>query len=207
MQTSKRPDHHIEWAPLTPADAVELLAGATMPWWVAGGWAIDLYLGQSTRAHVDMDIAIPRSCQSAMASALSGWDIHVATDGALTPWTRGDWLEGGCRHQFWARPNPKSRWMLELLLEEGSKEYWQFRRQPDVRLPWEQFGRRSTDGIPFVAPEVVLLFKAKNTVPKDLNDFESVLPILDSGQRHWLIAALNLVHPGHEWCDRLSKRS
>jgi hypothetical protein len=32
-----------------------------------------------------MDIAIAHSSQREMASALDGWDIHVAADGALIP--------------------------------------------------------------------------------------------------------------------------
>jgi hypothetical protein len=73
-----------------------------MPWWVAGGWAIELFLGCVTRGHKDMDIAIARERQPEMARALQGWDIQIASAGKLTPWTAGDWLEGGKRHQFWS---------------------------------------------------------------------------------------------------------
>ena len=29
-------------------------------WWVAGGWALDLFLGRMTRPHHDVDVAILR---------------------------------------------------------------------------------------------------------------------------------------------------
>jgi hypothetical protein len=59
--------------------------------------------------------------------------------------------------------------------------------------------RRTAEGIPFVAPEIVLLFKAKAARPKDESDAAVVLPTLDAAQRAWLAAALDRVHPGHPW--------
>src|SRR5262249_46130893 len=117
MRMTEASGHLREWEPLLPAHAAKLLSGVEMSWWIAGGWAIDLFLGRTTRDHADMDIAIARSCQPEMAQAFNGWDIHVASNGILTSWTAGDWLEGGRRHQFWARPHPSARWTLELLLE------------------------------------------------------------------------------------------
>ena len=58
-------------------------------------------------------------------------------------------------------------------------------------------------GFPICAPEVVLLFKAKATRPKDEADFAGVLPMLGGGQRAWLGEALARVHPGHAWLELL----
>lgn len=201
---AEAPDHPVHWEPLTPARAAQLLDAAEMPWWIAGGWAIDLFLGRRSRDHTDMDIAIARSSQREMASALDGWDIHVAADGALTRWTVGDWLEGGSRHQFWARPDPTARWTLELLLEEGDREHWRYRRHPGVTLPWTRFGMRTAAGIPFTAPEVALLYKSRDPAFwKNSADFEAALPMLTGEQRQWLATALDLAHPGHCWRTRL----
>ena len=75
-----------------------------------------------------MDVSILRRDQPALAKRLEGWDIQVAAGGALTPWKVGDWLEGGERHQFWARPTPTSPWALEILLEDGDARRWVYRR-------------------------------------------------------------------------------
>jgi Aminoglycoside-2''-adenylyltransferase len=48
------------WGVLTPHDAADLLSAARLPWWIAGGWALDLFLGKGTRAHKDLDIGIFR---------------------------------------------------------------------------------------------------------------------------------------------------
>jgi len=45
-----------EWEPLRPDDAVELLRGLDVPWWIAGGWSLDLFLGYESRPHVDLDV-------------------------------------------------------------------------------------------------------------------------------------------------------
>jgi len=44
-----------------PHEALVLLSTLRAPWWVAGGWALDLYLGEITRAHKDLDIGIAAS--------------------------------------------------------------------------------------------------------------------------------------------------
>jgi hypothetical protein len=57
--------------------------------------------------------------------------------------------------------------------------------------------------VPFVAPEVALLFKAKLPRFKDQRDFDRVLPHLDRAARRWLGWAKEQAHPGHPWHTRL----
>lgn len=73
------------------------------PWAVAGGWALDLMLGQVTRPHADVDIAVFREDQQALRTALPGWRLEVATVGTLVPWGHGKWLELPV-HEVHARP-------------------------------------------------------------------------------------------------------
>ena len=61
------------------------------------------------------------------------------------------------------------------------------------------------DGIPYGRPEIVLLFKAKHAHrDRDQSDFEAVVPRLEPERRRWLAEALEQVHPGHPWLDRLT---
>ena len=53
---------------------------------IAGGWAIDLFLGRQTRPHHDLDIQILRRDQAALRGLLADWDLHLAGDGRLQPW-------------------------------------------------------------------------------------------------------------------------
>jgi hypothetical protein len=76
---------------------------------------------------------------------------------------------------------------------------WIYRRDPRIRRPYPGIIRHSADGIPYLAPEVVLLFKAGHPRGKDEADFRRVLPLLDRAQRRWLLDALTVTSPGHPW--------
>ncbi|HEY5107738.1 MAG TPA: hypothetical protein VII73_13375 [Caulobacteraceae bacterium] len=195
---------HGAWSPLSVEETARLMSELGAPWWIAGGWAIDLFLGRTTREHADIDVAILRRDQPALARLLGDWDVHVAADGVLTRWKAGDWLEGGARHQFFARPTPQSDWAVEILLEEARAGRWRYRRNRAVSLPLARFGRISGAGVPFVAPEVALLFKS-NRIDEDKNraDFEAALPAMDEAARAWLKAALRLADPENLWIGRL----
>jgi hypothetical protein len=92
------------WEPLAVRDLARLLAGASFPWWVAGGWAIDLFVGHQTRPHDDLDVLVLRRDQLAVQHALRGWDLHAADPpGTLRPWRPGETLGAGI-HDIWCRP-------------------------------------------------------------------------------------------------------
>jgi hypothetical protein len=193
------------WSPLALEEARRLMDRLGVSWWVAGGWAIDLFLGRVTRVHADLDIAMLRRDQEALAAlARDGWDLHVAADGVLTPWRVGDVLEGSARHQLWARPGREAPWALEILFEEAQGEDWLFRRNVRVRLPLARFGLLTVGGLPFVAPEIALLYKAKaSDEARNVADFSAARGALDAGARAWLRRALETAHPGHPWSGRL----
>jgi hypothetical protein len=71
------------------------------------------------------------------------------------------------------------------------------RRDPGLRRPYRDVVRHTDDGVPYLAPEIVLLFKAKARRPKDEADLASLIPVLDGAQRDWLARSLTVVHPGH----------
>ena len=187
---------------LSPQDAARLLHGVDAHWWVAGGWAIDLWLGEQTRHHVDLDIAVLRDQQQAFRERLAGWDLHLATSpGVLEPLPKEvEVLEP--LHAIWCRQTPESKWAFELLLNDSDGRDWLFRRDHAVRLPISRLGECAGD-VPFLRPEVVLLFKAKNVRAHDQLDFEHARERMDSHGKQWLRQALERVHPGHEWIHEL----
>jgi hypothetical protein len=68
------------------------------------------------------------------------------------------------------------------MLDEAEGTQWVSRRAPQIRLPIERVGRTATTGIPYLAPEVQLFYKAKATRDKDEVDFDAVLPLLSFSQ-------------------------
>ncbi len=191
------------WQPLTPREAAELLAGLRAPWWIAGGWAIDLFIGRETRPHADLDIALLRGTEPSLRQALPVWDIQIAHEGRFLPWDGGPIVAP--HHQLWARPDPGGSWGLEFLLEEHAEGRWLYRRHTRVSLPLARLGRTTEDGLPYLCPEVALLYKAgEHGAERTAADFATAAGALPREERRWLRDALALAHPGHAWIERLA---
>ncbi|HEX2021225.1 MAG TPA: amino acid transporter, partial [Candidatus Thermoplasmatota archaeon] len=60
---------------LTPPGARALLGGLPVPWWIAGGWALDLFRGAASRPHDDLDVAILRDDERTFRAVLSGFEF------------------------------------------------------------------------------------------------------------------------------------
>jgi hypothetical protein len=58
--------------------------------------------------------------------------------------------------------------------------------------------RHSADGIPYLAPEIVLFTKTTHARDKDVVDQNHLVPTLDPRARRWLHDAIAMVHPGHD---------
>ena len=190
------------WVPLDPVEVRRVLAGFDRPWWIAGGWALDMFLGRKTRDHGDVDVALLRSDQLEVQAHLQqDWELYLA-DGTLTPWVAGEPAPASTS-DVWCRPPGSGSWAFQLMLNPGTPERWESKRSPLIGLPMDVAVRRTGDGIPYLTPEAQLLMKAKRRLPKDEADVDAVLPALDEAQRAWLRDALERAHPDHPWQERL----
>jgi hypothetical protein len=173
--------------------------GLPWPWAVAGGWAIDLFVGQVTRTHADLEITILRRDQLKARTALNGWHLEAIDNGEPTPWHADTDLAPSI-HEIHGRRGAEK---LELLLSESEGEHWIYRRDRRIALSLST-AFLETKPIPYLAPEVVLLFKSKDTRPKDHLDFHRSREMLTAGQRRWLRTALDMVQPAHPWIKALA---
>jgi hypothetical protein len=107
-------------------------------------------------------------------------------------------------HQLWLADPETGHWKLDIMSEPSDGDTWIFRRDERIRMPYDRAIERTAEGIPFGRPEIVLLFKAKQAREKDDADFAAVLRHLEPERRRWLTDALELVHPGHPWLERLA---
>jgi hypothetical protein len=190
------------------SDRLAALEGLGVPWYVAGGWAIDLWIGSVTRSHHDVDVLVARSDQGAVHRHFeyrSPLKVIPHPDGlvgrgSLEPWD-GEWLDLPI-HQVFADDADGDR--IEILFGEIEDGRWAYRRNPTVTVSVADLRVEGPTGIPALAPEVVLLFKAKLGRSWDDEDFDSVLPSLPHRRRSWLRDAHETVHPGHRWIARLA---
>jgi hypothetical protein len=190
------------WAPLTVRQTIVLFDPASFRWWIGGGHALELFVGRSWRRHADMDVGVCRADAPALAGLLGGWDLHVAAGGRLTPWD-GEALDAsGQQNNVWCRRTPASAWSLDVTVGEGDERWWVYRRDPSLRLTWDDAVLRSADGVPYLAPDLQLLFKSTNVRPKDDEDARQVVPTLPAERRQRLRAWLPVDHP---WSSLLSE--
>lgn len=198
--------------PLRPFQPVRVVAalfrGFPRPWFIAGGWGIDLFLGALTRPHDDVDVAIYAPDQELLQAFLVGWELSKTAIGAdarvWTKWEEGERLDPPyslIRAQRSSREPPA----FEVILSDVTNDQWRYHRDPTITHPLATIGARSSiDAIPYLAPEVMLLWKAKSHRQKDEHDFYTALPHLESAQRAWLREALTAYRPTDQWLSSLS---
>ena len=90
-----------------------------------------------------------------------------------------------------------------MMIERGTTERWVYERNSAISQPRDQAIYLNDQGIPFLAPVNVLLFKAKHTRDKDVQDFDRVLPHLRPHEtallRRWIVSE----HTAHPWLEHL----
>jgi hypothetical protein len=167
------------------------------PWGIAGGWAISLFLDHAIRPHADVDVAVLRTHQRELWTALQPSTAEQAVAGAVRPWHASEWLVSPVHEVYLAWPDG---YRLEFLLNESDDvaSDWVYRRDARIRRALSRAFIRPR-GTPCLAPEIVLLYKSKAPRPQDEQDFAAVLPHLDRDQRLWLQRAMKVTAPEHPW--------
>ncbi|GAA3080071.1 nucleotidyltransferase domain-containing protein [Streptosporangium carneum] len=184
------------------AEVIALFQGLDAPWWISGGYAIELVVGRAYREHGDVDVGLLRRDQLAARRLLADWDCHVADPpGTLRPWPVGETLPARA-HDIWVRERADGPWRFQLMLDEADGDEWVYRRDARVRRPLSSL-TVAEDGFHRIVPEVQLLYKARGRRAKDETDFAETLPLLTGAQRRWLEEALAVEHGTHPWRDRL----
>ena len=122
--------------------------------------------------------------------------------GTIVEWRQGERLELPI-HQINAHRAGESEIAFQVMIGEAEGGDWVFRRNPEVRQQIARMGFHPLWGLPYLAPEIVLLFKAKHLEARDRIDFDNALPMLNADARRWLRDAIEKTHPGHEWLNSL----
>ncbi|MFJ5837547.1 nucleotidyltransferase domain-containing protein [Streptomyces shenzhenensis] len=185
-----------------PEHLAERLDGVCVPWCVAAGWALDLFRGGQSRPHGDLEIAVPTAGFPEIQGRFAEYAWDAVGSGRL-------WAGAGAEvlvstHQTWLRDPGSGQFLCDVFREPHDGGTWICRRDESLRLPYDAIIERTADGIPYLVPELVLLFKAKAPRPKDQADFDGVLPLLDRRRRDFLNEWLERTHPGHPWLAELS---
>jgi GrpB-like predicted nucleotidyltransferase (UPF0157 family) len=174
-------------------------------WSICGGWAIDLFVGRVTRVHQDMDVAVSRADQLVLQQHMTarGWRFVTPFEERLQAWPLHMRLELP-RHQIHAH---RRGLFIDFLLTDMADGVWRYRRDLTIIREISRAKLYSDEGLPFLAPELALLFKSRNTSgkerSKDQVDFEEVVSSLEPERRAWLRWALIALDPSHSWIEQL----
>ena len=194
----------LPWEAWRPEDVYGRLAGLGVPWHVAAGWSIDLYLGGERRAHEDLEIAVPAARFHEVAAALPELEFFALADSLAHPVeSEPEILERS--HQTWGLDRAARVWRIDVFREPSDGDTWICRRDESIRFEGGGHIERTPAGIPYGRPELTLLFKAKHSREKDEDDLEAVLAVLEPERRRYLAELLERVHPGHPWIERCAR--
>ncbi|MFB9947789.1 nucleotidyltransferase domain-containing protein [Rhizobium puerariae] len=196
------PLDHGAWSAWHPRELAERLEGMQQPWCVVGGWALDLWHGRQTRSHEDLEFTVLRHDVPAFRECLEGMRFHAVGDGNV------DYLPAERQPpetiaQIWCEDVEARRWRVDMMIEPGTEDTWVCKRDPGISLPRADIVARTAEGVPYLKPAAILLFKAKYRRAKDEIDFDNALAKLTGPERGWLKDCLETLHLGHAWTARL----
>jgi Aminoglycoside-2''-adenylyltransferase len=168
-------------------DVSSVLSNLSVPWWITGGWAIDLAIGQPTRPHEDVDVVLLERDEHALRTDLPDVELQltVGPDDEEQPWPSGRRLVAGPDRVRLISPRLSSP--TQILFGAAVGTTWVYHRgKPTITRPLAEATNRRY-GVPFLGPEVVLATKPSPQRDKDHADFGTALALLNEDQRHWLM--------------------
>jgi len=198
----------LEWGPSAwdawdPPTIAKLLEGVPARWYVVGGWALDLFRGRQTRDHEDLEIATPLWDFERIRERLSAYEFFVAGREGFWPvdGAGGAYFE---YQQTMARDPSSGMWRVDVMRAPDDGANWICALDRNIKRPHDEAVAHTVDGIPYLRPELVLLFKGLQTRSKDQADFEATVPLLSAEARTWLAQALvETKGNSHPWIGAL----
>jgi len=164
---------------------------------------MELHTGRQWRSHGDTDVGIVRSkANSAHEWLDADWDLWVASVERLTPWAGEALLADQSQNSVWARRPSDPFCSLDICVEAGDADGRAYRRDPTTQRPWDEAVLRTADGIPYLAPDLQLLFRSKDPRHKDDQDLGEVMEDLSEQQVEFV--AFHLPND-HAWRSLLTR--
>jgi hypothetical protein len=190
------------WDPLDPTTIAAFMEGFDRPWWIIGGWSLEVFTGVS-RHHEDMDISIlSRDAEAFRRFLGDAWTPWNVDEGWLRPFD-ARFKDVRCDSQVWVRRNATSPWVLDVPFTPDTDGRWTNKRHLAHTEDLEDVTWVAPDGLRYARPEVTLMFKAAQVREKDREDAEVTIPMLNDRARAWLRDAVARMDPDHGWVRNL----
>lgn len=186
--------------------ARDLFRSYPCPYWIAGGWAIDLFTQRVRRRHSDVDIAVLHRDIEFLGATFRNPRplVYQPPTGKLREWAPDERLQPGPPGLL--IPGDSHPCPIQVSLSGSDGDQWVYHRAAGtVRRPLARMTLTTERGLPFVAPEVALLYKSPMLRLKDMEDFADVHELLDAERRQWLIDNIAPRFPDHPWLPALRR--
>lgn len=195
-------------------------------WHLCGGFAIDYYLGQITRAHKDIDITVSfddiKVCVDYLKS--KGWEIDapvgngrfVAVEFAIknsdlyfdniwcykkdADFIKVEKTDGVFKYMKFVNREQTELDFIEVLFNKVENGIFYYQKNNNIVLDIDKAFIKK-QGISILAPEVILLYKSRSHENEDYkHDFDMVIDKLEKERYNWLMNAMKIEYPkGHPW--------
>ncbi|MFD0560092.1 aminoglycoside-2''-adenylyltransferase [Stackebrandtia endophytica] len=187
------------FSPLHPVRAT--FADYDRPMWITGGWALSLHVSRRLRVHSDIDVLILAEDVEYLREVFGDTTLLLQTPntGERRAWAPGTELMAGRDALVFAEPDEKATG-LQILLAKSEGDDWVFHRgNGSSRKPIAEITLTTSDGIGYLAPEIVLLLKSRQLRDKDTQDFLALAPVLGDARKSWLLEHVEGFDPDHPW--------
>ncbi|GGA29463.1 nucleotidyltransferase domain-containing protein [Paenibacillus physcomitrellae] len=186
------------------ADLKQQMNGFDKPWFVAGGWTIDLFVGEVTRSHKDVDLCLFREDAEYALEYFHEWDIYVAIPGEQ----RLEKVRGiqDIESPRYGLHMYKDKQFLEILLTNRTDDQILFRKNTRIQMSLDEFSKKSGE-LPYVNPAWQLLFKSLNPREEDEHDFLIYLhrSAAERPAKLWLQENMKAMNGSPSWIEELDK--
>lgn len=204
----------------------EHLSGLNVEWHLCGGFAIDAYLGNITRKHKDVDITVSfdnmKECIRYLKS--KGWEIDAPVGNQrLVPvefalqnselyfdniwcykkganFIKTEKTDGVFKYVKYIDREQTELDFIEVLFNKIENGVFYYRKNyAIIREVHKAFIKKG--GLSILAPEIVLLYKSRNSENSDYqHDYDLVINTLDKERYDWFMNAMKIAYPeGHKW--------
>ena len=161
------------------------------PWFIAGDWAIDLFLGRETRDHGDIEIGIYRKNQMQLCRFFAKSKKSFVDNRNYTgKRERHEWTKEYLRPPIHELYIDLGGLELEVQLNERDDHNWIYRRDPGIILEEGRAILFNELDIPYLCPQIVCLCKTRRMGDMDRADIALALGRMDEGQKKWLFESL-----------------
>ena len=216
-------------------DLSNFLSDSGLNWFICGGVAIDLFVGKLTRKHKDLDVGLFWDQRKEIIEFMlaRNWRVFEPDKGKLYELFHSS-SDRKIEDNLWCiKPDNPSYILqeiknnrykvvdksvhqeeldfIEYLFNSKKNGYFLYKRNHDIKREINK-AILEIEGIKFLAPEIVLLYKSifvksnynftKEVINNYKNDFKVVYSLMDIEQKRWLESALQKEYPeGHLWLD------